>query len=264
MNIRTNASQRRKLLVSKMSELLNDKAHYEGAPTFNYRFAVGTVDREATIHLAPTLKEQAARQLAEALADWGFECEVCSEPDSSEIETLAGDAAVEAEPAPEERFTIRFPHSKLEGSAIDRFQNLVQSKRALIAKVLGCDELLVNIEDGGETVALPWFEIESSAEEREAYRMFVDKLVALANQLKTARLIEREFDNEKYAFRCFLLRLGFIGKEYKSARKVLTRNLDGNSAFKCGYDPRVKKPKEVSNLPMIIQPSPLDEMLAAS
>ena len=41
-------------------------------------------------------------------------------------------------------------------------------------------------------------------------------------------------DNEKYAFRCFLLRLGFIGAEYKAARKVLLRNLTGSSAFKSG------------------------------
>ena len=40
-----------------------------------------------------------------------------------------------------------------------------------------------------------------------------------------------ETDNDKYAFRCFLLRLGFIGKEYKTARKILLRNLTGNSAF---------------------------------
>ena len=39
-------------------------------------------------------------------------------------------------------------------------------------------------------------------------------------------------DNEKYAFRCFLLRLGFIGSEYKAERKILLRNLSGNSTFK--------------------------------
>lgn len=41
-------------------------------------------------------------------------------------------------------------------------------------------------------------------------------------------------DNEKYAFRCFLLRLGFIGDEYKADRKVLLKNLSGSSAFKDG------------------------------
>ena len=49
-------------------------------------------------------------------------------------------------------------------------------------------------------------------------------------------------DNDKYAFRCFLLRLGFIGKEYKTARKILLRNLTGRkpsltafSVYRIGY-----------------------------
>ena len=44
----------------------------------------------------------------------------------------------------------------------------------------------------------------------------------------------KEDDNEKYAFRCFLLRLGFIGDEYKADRKILLSKLDGSSAFKSG------------------------------
>ena len=44
----------------------------------------------------------------------------------------------------------------------------------------------------------------------------------------------KETDNDKYAFRCFLLRLGFIGSEYKSERKILLRNLTGSSAFRNG------------------------------
>ena len=39
-------------------------------------------------------------------------------------------------------------------------------------------------------------------------------------------------DNEKYSFRIWLLRLGMIGDEYKLARKVLLKNLSGNSAFR--------------------------------
>lgn len=253
MNIRTNARQRRRLLASKIAEFLNVSTRYEGAPTFNYSFAGGIIDRAATIHLVPTLDEQIVRQLAEALAAWGFECEVCGEPVSSEIETPIAGASVEAEPAQETRFTIRLPHTKLEGSALDRFQNLVWSKRTLICKVLGTNELPINSENGGEIIALPWFGIESSAEEREAYQLFVDKLVALANHLKLARLSEMESTNEMYTFRCFLLRLGFIGQEYKSARKVLTRNLEGNSAFKSGHAPRAKRPKEVGNHSGVIQ-----------
>ncbi len=45
---------------------------------------------------------------------------------------------------------------------------------------------------------------------------------------------ENDVENENYAFRCFLLRLGFIGDEYKAARKILLRNLTGSSAWKGG------------------------------
>ena len=45
---------------------------------------------------------------------------------------------------------------------------------------------------------------------------------------------EKPVGNEKYAFRCFLLRLGFIGNAYKADRKILLRNLSGSSAFKSG------------------------------
>ena len=45
---------------------------------------------------------------------------------------------------------------------------------------------------------------------------------------------ERPTDNEKFTFRVFLIRLGFIGDEYKTTRRILLRNLSGNSAWKNG------------------------------
>ena len=39
-------------------------------------------------------------------------------------------------------------------------------------------------------------------------------------------------DNPKYAMRCFLLTLGFIGDEHKTARKILLSRLEGNSSWK--------------------------------
>ena len=47
---------------------------------------------------------------------------------------------------------------------------------------------------------------------------------------------EKNVENEKYAFRCFLLRLGFIGDEYKETIKILLKNLTGNGAWKNGGD----------------------------
>ena len=54
----------------------------------------------------------------------------------------------------------------------------------------------------------------------------------MAKVQKRVTATEQPVENEKYAFRCFLLRLGFIGAEYKEARKILLKNLSGNAAFK--------------------------------
>ena len=37
--------------------------------------------------------------------------------------------------------------------------------------------------------------------------------------------------------RIFLIRLGFVGDDYKKARKILLRNLSGNSSWKSGHRP---------------------------
>ena len=62
----------------------------------------------------------------------------------------------------------------------------------------------------------------------------LDELCEMARNQKRVSAKEKEVDNEKYAFRCFLLRLGFIGDAYKTDRKILLRNLSGSSAFKSG------------------------------
>jgi hypothetical protein len=73
-----------------------------------------------------------------------------------------------------------------------------------------------------------------SPEEVQAYTHFISALCEMARNQKRIMAKEKETPNEKYTFRCFLLRLGFIGKEYKEERKILLRNLTGSSAFKGG------------------------------
>ena len=63
----------------------------------------------------------------------------------------------------------------------------------------------------------------------------------MARTQKRITAKEKEVDNEKYAFRCFLLRLGFIGAEHKQTRKILLRNLSGSSAFKAGQKKEVQE-----------------------
>ena len=58
--------------------------------------------------------------------------------------------------------------------------------------------------------------------------------VSLATSQKQVRAKERPAENEKYAMRCFLLRIGMIGPEYAAARKELLKRLSGDASFKSG------------------------------
>ena len=49
------------------------------------------------------------------------------------------------------------------------------------------------------------------------------KLCDMERNQKRVVAVVADTDNDKYAFRCFLLRRGFIGDEYKIARKVLLK-----------------------------------------
>ena len=99
------------------------------------------------------------------------------------------------------------------------------------------DDLPVEVTD--EKVSFPWFPAVPAPEELKAYDTFICKLCEMARNAKRVVAKEKETDNDKYAFRCFLLRLGFIGAEFKTERKILLRNLAGSSAFRSG------QPKEV-------------------
>ena len=89
-------------------------------------------------------------------------------------------------------------------------------------------------------MSFPWFSDMLTPEELSAYEMFICKLYEMAGNQKRITAREKEVDNEKYAFRCFLLRLGFIGAEHKQTRKILLRNLTGSSAFKAGQHKEVE------------------------
>ena len=80
----------------------------------------------------------------------------------------------------------------------------------------------------------PWFPELPDADAVKAYTHFISALCEMSKNAKRVTVTEKTVENEKYAFRCFLLRLGFIGAEYKTERKILLKNLTGSSAFKSG------------------------------
>ena len=70
------------------------------------------------------------------------------------------------------------------------------------------------------------------AGEMKAYIQLCLAMSELAKELKYASPKPQQTDNEKYAMRCWMLRLCFIGAEFETAREILLRNMDGNAAFR--------------------------------
>ena len=122
--------------------------------------------------------------------------------------------------------TIELPTDKVNTENLKR---LLDAKGPLIRKALGTDNLVFEIHE--DKVSFPWF-TDPDPDHAKAYTQFISAICKMSTEQKRITAKVREVDNEKYAFRCFLLRLGFIGDEFKQSRKILLANLDGSSAFK--------------------------------
>ena len=160
--------------------------------------------------------------------------ETAQEGGTAEESTEPENHAEEPETAPQGAdlgLTVAMPRDSFTDAALENLRKLVDAKGSLIKKALAVGSL--PIEADGEKVSFPWFS-ETDSESAAAYTHFIAALCDMARNQKRITATEKKVENEKYAFRCFLLRLGFIGAEYKGERKVLLKNLTGSSAFKNG------------------------------
>lgn len=226
MKLTFNVTKENKKAFAKAIEAITgEKAVYQFTPTYAFQIGDLTVNRDATL-TAPDDKDIGS--LLEALKAQGYELlENDGAPeDKSQEEAPASDEKPEAlEEAP--NLTVSLP---LTAANVGTLTNILSSKGDLIRHALGITDLRINVTE--DKVEFPWFTRGLTAEEAKAYTTFLSLLCKFSKELKHASSKPVETDNEKYAFRCFLLRLGFIGPEYKDARKILLQNLTGNSAFR--------------------------------
>lgn len=246
----------RKRLVTSIAEILNSPAKYKGAPSFGYEVDYFTIDKNGTISFDDRADSEEIEKLIERLHEQGFEAEPRFEDlQMTEEEELGlgrqhrdpiGEDGMQASDVPDEDIglVIEMPRSSFTDTALENLKRLVESKKSLISKALGCQDIDLDIAD--ERVRFPWFEDGTDPDAVKAYTLFITVLCEMAKTQKRVTAKEKDTDNDKYAFRCFLLRLGFIGDEYKAARKILLRNLSGSGAFKSG-NPKVQELVECIN-----------------
>jgi hypothetical protein len=199
----------RKALVGTISQALNAPTKYLGAPTFAYEVGGYHIDRNGTVTGPDNL------DLTEVLLQKGFDAVRCE---------YSGDAI--------SKLTIEMPLDGFTPEKLDNLFKMVTAKTPLLKAALGVEDL--PIQQTEETLQFPWFSPYSAANEVQAYTTLIAKLCEAAKSKTRVTAKEQAFENPKYAMRCWLLSLGFIGPEYKASRKVLLRNLSGSSAFKGG------------------------------
>ena len=223
----------RKALLAVMREILQDTPKYMGPPTFSFEIGPYTIDRHGTLdcpdHLDST---QVAMLIRESERD-GYVGERVGEPAKSAEQQIIGTPRQEiVTPTLDgfDRLSVEMPRDGMTPTAIENLRRLVASKATLLKKALDTDSL--PITEHTNRIEFGWLRPTDDQTEIAAYYQLVQGLCELARTQKRVSATEQEVENEKYAFRCFLLRLGFIGSEYKEARKILLKNLSGNAAFR--------------------------------
>ena len=214
--------EQRKELVKAIGAILQVKPVYMKMPTCAYEIGDITVDKEGTLICEDDAK---AERIAHNLIADGFTATKVAESASEE-------AAPTEEVDVPDSLTISMPKEGFTDEAIANLKHLVESKATLIKKALSAEDLPIMVED--DKISFPWFSGFPAPEEISAYAKFIGRLCGMAKTQKRVTAKDKNVDNDKYAFRCFLLRLGFIGAEYKTDRKILLKNLTGSSAFKGG------------------------------
>jgi len=148
-------------------------------------------------------------------------------------EDYQGENGMQASDVPEaDILVIEYPFQGFTPDKLDNLNKLVNAKAPLLKMALGVEDL--QIQQTGETLKFPWFYGRPDGNTVNACATLIQKICETAKEKQRVTAKECDTENPKYAMRCWLLSLGVIGDEFKNIRKILLKNLDGNSSYKLG------------------------------
>ena len=255
----------RKDLVQVIGQAIGVKPVYMKVPTCAYTIGDITVDKEGNMIWDERTDEATIQKIVRALAAAGFTTED-SQFEAVEPTLETSEAETTAEPEPVE-LTVSLPTRDHNANSLRNLVNLIFTRAGLINKALGsgfaAEQGLVDALSGREELrtaadfckALAAYEDEhgpaltgititpevisfSSLPENadpEHMRAFTELVAMMNQQALTQKRIQAKavnWENEKYALRIWLTRLGMNGAAYKTTRKILMENLSGHSAFR--------------------------------
>ena len=259
--------EERKAMVAAVGKALDTKPAYCGAPSFSYKVGAFEITKDGSLCFDDATDEATVARVRTELRKVGFMSEdeensascgdtaakwaTTAETATSEIpceDTAANDstptemmvdtptstemADAEAD-SPEDILSISLPRILFTETALQNLDALLLSKGRLIRHAFDIKKATYTLTN--DRITFAWLHGTITDETAKAYAAFISKLCEMARTQKRVTAKEKIVDNEKYAFRCFLLRLGMIGNAYKESRKILLQNLTGSSAFKSGH-----------------------------
>ena len=201
--------EKRKELAKTVSEIIGAPAEYQFMPTCAYKIGdFYTVTKEGNLEISDSADSKEIDMLISELASRGYDVPLDEE---------------------ENGLTVEMPLELVDDATIDRLRKIVENKGELFKAAFKTDNLEIVAET--DKICFPWFTVENDGD-ADAYCTFISMLCEFAkNQSRINRKPDTS-DNPKYTMRCFLIRLGMVGAEFKAARKVILRHLSGNSAFR--------------------------------
>jgi hypothetical protein len=257
----------RKAMVKIIEKASGIKAKYLFTPTYAFEIGPYMVSRYGVFSDSDAADQETTKKILEALTAAGFTGDTIEDTESTATQEdphgdtqdeandpaeIPAPAAEPAEEAPEE--AAESESEELQASAAetateaatnetdlsislpidsvdtDKLTKILESKGKLIRKALGTEttDFAVN----GDKVTFTWFSTIPDADTADAATKLIAAIGKMSKNSKRITMTEADIESEKYAFRGFLIRLGFSGPEYKATRKRLLQNLSGASAFR--------------------------------
>ena len=201
----------RKKLAWAIATIIGTTAEYQYMPTCAYKIGeCYTITKSGDLEISDQADHKETERLLAELENQGYTVPDTTEPESTKL-------------------TVQMPADFFNEHTLGNLQQICENKATLFKAAFQTDTLDMISSD--EKVEFPWFKVEQDGD-ADAYCTFISMLCEFAkNQSRINRKPDTS-DNPKYTMRCFLIRLGMVGAEFKAARKVILRNLTGNSAFR--------------------------------
>ena len=251
----------RRRMIHELSDLLNTPAEYLRPPTYGYRIGSLVVNRDGTI---TTDSPQVIATIRPFLLERGYL------PDEASATSTAPPQAV----MHRSRMEICAPLGSITVRQLKILIQILYCRQHILNRMLGTTRVSIDTDyvkhldtavpgdvssfvadftraiEGGqvcgvklseERITLDFPDGRQDFDRMPVYSDLLRRTVEMACSIRRVQLTQQIPDSDKYSARAFLLRLGYTGREHRTARQVLLNHLDGYAAFRLEADMEAHK-----------------------